>query len=79
MQKTVVGAFDSYAAAQSVVRDLQADGFMARDMNVLAHNLGEDAELALGKLRRIQTNRAVPRQARRRVLWWAVRRGSRRA
>jgi hypothetical protein len=45
MQKTVIGAFDSYAAAQSVVRDLQADGFMARDMSVVAHNLGEDADI----------------------------------
>src|SRR4029450_13111321 len=49
MQKTVIGAFDSYAAAQNVVRDLQADGFMARDMNVLAHNLGEDADIALAQ------------------------------
>ena len=36
MVKTIVGSFDGYDAAQTAVRDLINDGFMARDISILA-------------------------------------------
>ncbi len=65
MQKTVVGAFDRYAAAQGVVRDLQADGFMARNVSIVVRE--PDAAPRLRKPRRIRMNRAVPPPAQRRA------------
>jgi hypothetical protein len=42
MVKTIVGSFDDYSAAQRVVRDLVADGFMSGDIGILASNLSGD-------------------------------------
>src|SRR5258706_6561240 len=42
MVKTIVGSFDGYSTAQGVVRDLVSDGFMARDIGILASNISGD-------------------------------------
>ena len=39
MVKTIVGSFDGYHTAQAAVRDLINDGFMARDISILASNM----------------------------------------
>jgi len=45
MQKTIIGSFDSYGEAQSVVDDLKHSGFRADDVSVVANNLRDDVEL----------------------------------
>ena len=40
MVKTIIGSFDSYDEAQSVVRDLKEEGFMDSDVSIVASNAG---------------------------------------
>src|SRR5438045_4150648 len=38
MVKTIVGSFDSYPTARRVARELMDDGYMARDIGIMAGN-----------------------------------------
>ena len=42
MVKTIVGSFDSYRTARRVVRDLTDDGYMSRDIGIIASNVAGD-------------------------------------
>ena len=39
MVKTIVASFDGYETAQKVVQKLLDDGFMSRDISILASNI----------------------------------------
>lgn len=45
MVKTIVGSFDGYHTAQTAVRDLINDGYMARDISILASNMAREHRL----------------------------------
>ena len=42
MVKTIVGSFDGYPTARKVVRELMDDGYMARDIGIMASNVSGD-------------------------------------
>ena len=46
MVKTIVGSFDSYRTARRVVRDLTDDGYMSRDIGIIASNVAGDYRAA---------------------------------
>ena len=42
MVKTIVGSFDGYPTARRVVRELMDDGYMSRDIGIMASNVSGD-------------------------------------
>ena len=42
MVKTIVGSFDGYPTARRVVRELMDDGYMSRDIGIVASNVAGD-------------------------------------
>ena len=42
MVKTIVGSFDGYPTARRVARELMDDGYMARDIGIMASNVSGD-------------------------------------
>lgn len=42
MVKTIVGSFDGYPAARRVARELMDDGYMSRDIGIMASNVAGD-------------------------------------
>jgi uncharacterized membrane protein len=46
--KTIVGSFDGYPTARRVVRELMDDGYMSRDIGIMASNAAGDHRMADG-------------------------------
>jgi hypothetical protein len=44
--KTIVASFDAYPTARRVVRELMDDGYMSRDIGIVASNVAGDYRVA---------------------------------
>ena len=62
MVKTIVASFDAYPTARRVVRELMDDGYMSRDIGIVASNVSGDYRVAGDA--RTKGQRAQPRPAR---------------
>ena len=58
MVKTIVASFDGYPTARRVVRELMDDGYMSRDIGIVASNVSGDYRVA-GELESKDTNPAA--------------------
>ena len=58
MVKTIVASFDGYPTARRVVRELMDDGYMSRDIGIVASNVSGDYRVA-GELEPKDTNPAA--------------------